>query len=99
MFEFDEEGTHGGSLFGCASVGCFAVGIKTAFVAYSDRVLVVVKAMGSYHGFGTASFDGAISADDVMVADTLPTSGFVPLVDLGCAGSLIRTDGRAMDDD
>lgn len=85
-------------MFGGASVGSFAVSIKTSFVTDADAVLVVVKAMGSYHGLGTTSFDGAISADDVMVADTLPSSLLVPLVDLSCAGGLVGSDGGTVDD-
>ena len=68
LLELDEEGTEGGFLFGSACVGCFAIGIKTAFVAYSDRVLIVNEAMGSYHGFGTSSFYGTVSADNIVVA-------------------------------
>ena len=98
-FELYQEGAHGGSLFGCSGVGSFAVGIKTTFVAYSDAVLVVVQAMGSYHGLRATSLNGSISTDDIVVTDTLPTSLLVPLVNLGCAGGLIGTDSGAMDDD
>ena len=99
MFEFDEEGTHRGFLLGCSGIGCFAVGIKATFVADADAVLIVVKTMGSYHGHGTALFDGSISTDDVMVADALPSTLLVPLVNLRCAGGLIVTDSGTMDDD
>lgn len=82
-----------------AGVGWFAVSIKTAFVAYTYGVLVMVLAMGSDHGLGTSSFDGTISADDVVVTDALPTLLLVPLVNLGCAGGLVGTDSGAVDDD
>ncbi len=97
MLEFDKEGAHGGFLLWGAGVGCFAVGIKTAFVTDSDAMLVVVQTMGSDLGFWASSVDAAIAVDDVVVADAFPTSGFVPAVNLFYAGGLIGTDGTAVD--
>lgn len=60
-------------------------------------MLVVILAMGSYYGLGTTLLYGIVSVDDMVVANAFPTSFLVPLVNLGCAGALVGTDGRAVD--
>lgn len=60
-------------------------------------MLVVILAMSAYHGFGSSLLYGAVTADDIVVANAFPTSLLVPLVNLGCAGALVGTDGGAVD--
>ena len=83
LLEFDEEGTHGGTLLGSASVGRFAVGIKASFIADADAMAVVVLHMGADNRLWSASFDAAISTDYIVVADAITiASCSVPFVNL-----------------
>ena len=50
-------------------------------------------------GDGTASFDGAVEVDDVVIVDVCPSIvADVPLSDVGCTEVLAFDRGRAMDD-
>ena len=44
-------------------------------------------------------FDGAVEADDVMIADGPEATGTVPAVDIGSGDVLSRTGGGTVDDD
>ena len=51
-------------------------------------------------GDGTASFDGAVEVDDVVIADVCPSIvADVPLTDVSCTEVLAFDRGGAMDDD
>lgn len=83
-----------------AGVRRTALGIEPALIADPDTVGVVVLAMSPDHFDRAPGFDGAVAADDEMVAAAvLPAPGTMPAVDLFEAALLIRTNGGAMDDD
>lgn len=50
--------------------------------------------MSSDHRFGSAFLDGSITADDVVIADTVRiATGAMPFVDLLGAACLVGLDG------
>ena len=83
LLEFDEEGTQSGFLFGGTSVlGFLAVGSHSSDVADANGVFVVVQTVGTDLFLWASFVDAAVAVDDVVIADSFPTSGFVPAVDV-----------------
>ena len=73
--------------------------VETAFVAHTDAVAVVVLTVGAHHFQGATNLDGAVAANDEVVAATVfPTTGAMPAVDFAHAALLVRTHGAAVDD-
>lgn len=97
--EFGEEGVERCLLLFGARVARIAAHVKPSFVADADGMGVVILAVGADSGLWTACLDGAIATDDVVVADALPPSLPVPVVDLGGGGCLAGTHGGAVDDE
>ena len=73
-------------------------GVKSAFVADAEAVLVVVLAVGTNVGFSPSGLNAAVATHDIVIADALPSASAVPLVNLPCARCLAGTHGTAMDD-
>ena len=89
--EVFKEGSEGCTLFGGASVGRGAVGIKASFIADADAMAVVVLHMGADNRFWSAWFDAAISTDNIVVADAITiASCSVPFVNLTGGAGLVR---------
>ena len=57
--EVFKEGSEGCTLFGCASVGRGAVGVKASFIADADAMAVMVLHMGADNRLWSARFDAA----------------------------------------
>ena len=55
--------------------------------------------MRPVEGDVSSRFDGAVEADDVMIADGPEATGTVPAVDVGSGDVLSRTGGGTVDDD
>ena len=73
-------------------------GIKSAFIADAEAVLVVVLAVSTDVGFSPSGLNAAIATHDIVIAYALPSALAVPLVDLPCARCLAGAHGTAMDD-
>lgn len=99
LLEGAEELEQGSLLGTCACVLGIAGGVESSFVTDAKGVGVVTGAVGANLGFGAARLDGAVAEDDVVIADAVPASGAMPVVDLDGGGGLVRTNGTAMDDD
>ena len=82
LLQFGQQVEHGLFLLRGTSVSRLASGIKTAFVADTDGVAVVVQTMGTNHFFRSADFNIAIPADIVVVSWPIPAFGDVPFRDL-----------------
>lgn len=86
----------------CASVrvvGGAAFLVQSADVADADGTLVPAHTMRPVEGDVSSRFDGAVEADDVMIADGPEATGTVPAVDIGSGDVLSRTGGGTVDDD
>ena len=81
LFEILEQMDERGSLSRGSGIGSSAIGIEATFVADSDRMLVVVAGMGSYHLLGASLIDLAITSTVVVVAGAFPAFGNVHLVE------------------
>lgn len=97
--QFSYERTKGGALFGCACVFCFLIGIQSTDVADADAVGIVIEAMGTNLLQRTALMNGAIAIDDEVIADTFPSAGLVPAIDVGHGVVLALNRGGTMQDD
>ena len=73
-------------------------GVKSAFVADAEAVLVVVLAMSTDDGFRPSGLYASVTTHDIVIADALPSALAVPLVNLPCARCLAGAHGTAMDD-
>ena len=73
-------------------------GVKSAFVADAEAVLVVVLAVSTDVGFSPSGLNAAIATHDIVIAYALPSALAVPLVNLPCARCLAGAHGTAMDD-
>ena len=73
-------------------------GIKSAFIADAEAVLVVVLAVSTDDGFRPSGLNAAIATHDIVIANALPSALAVPLVNLPCARCLVGAHGTAMDD-
>lgn len=89
----------GGALLRGSCVGRLALSIEASDVAYSYRVLVVVLAVGADGGFRAPSLNGAVTTDDIVIADSSETADFVPAGDVGSGVVLAIDGGGAVDDD
>ena len=74
-----------------------SVGVKSAFVADAEAVLVVVLAMSTDFEFSPSGLNAAIATHDIVIANALPSALAVPLVNLPCARCLAGSHGTAMD--
>ena len=74
------------------------IGVKSAFVADAEAVLVVVLAVSTDFEFRPSGLNAAIATHDIVIADALPSALAVPLVNLPCARCLAGAHGTAMDD-
>ena len=75
-----------------------SVGVKSAFVADAEAVLVVVLAVSTDVGFSPSGLNAAVATHDIVIAYALPPALAVPLVNLPCARCLAGAHGTAMDD-
>ena len=75
-----------------------SVGVKSAFVADAEAVLVVVLAVSTDVGFSPSGLNAAVATHDIVIAYALPSALAGPLVDLPCARCLAGAHGTAMDD-
>ncbi len=73
-------------------------GVKSAFVADAEAVLVVVLAVSTDVGFSPSGLNAAVATHDIVIAYALPPALAVPLVNLPCARCLAGAHGTAMDD-
>ena len=89
----------GGALCICPCVGGAAFLVQSADVADADGTLVPAHTMRPVEGDVPSRFDGAVEADDVMIADGPEATGTVPAVDVGSGDVLSRTGGGTVDDD
>ena len=74
------------------------IGIKSAFIADAEAVLVVVLAVSTDDGFRPSGLYASVTTHDIVIADALPSALAVPLVNLPCARCLAGAHGTAMDD-
>lgn len=73
------------------------IGVKSAFVADAEAVLVVVLAMSTDFEFSPSGLNAAVATHDIVIAYALPSALAVPLVNLPCARCLAGSHGTAMD--
>ena len=74
------------------------IGVKSAFIADAEAVLVVVLAVSTDIGFCPSGLNAAVATHDIVIPYALPTALAVPLVNLPCARCLAGAHGTAMDD-
>ena len=96
-----EQLAHGYFLFLGTRVGCLAVFIKSAFIADTYRIGIVVHAVRTDHPFRPTLFYTSVTTDHVMVAYTeLPFLLFAMIpVNLGDRAGLVGLYCRTVDDD
>ena len=75
-----------------------SVGVKSAFVADAEAVLVVVLAMSTDDGFRPSGLNAAVATHDIVITYALPSALAVPLVNLPCARCLAGAHGTAIGD-
>ena len=97
--QLPDEGEYGSPLGFRPCVSRLSKQVESALVADADGVLIVARAVGSDHGVGTSSLNGAITTDDVVVAYHSPPLGTVPRIYLACTRCLCGLDCRAVDDE
>ena len=73
------------------------IGVKSAFIADAEAVLVVVLAVSTDDGFRPAGLYASVTTHDIVIAYALPSALAVPLVNLPCARCLAGAHGTAMD--
>ena len=93
-----EQGSHRGSLLRRPCVGGMASRIEASLVADAYRVAVMPLAVCADDCLAATWLYAPVTTDDVVVADALPATGFVPLVYLLCGTGLRGLHGTAMDD-
>ena len=71
----------------CPCVGGAAFLVQSADVADADGTLVPAHTMRPVEGDVPSRFDGAVEADDVMIADGPEATGTVPAVDVAAVMS------------
>ena len=74
------------------------IGIKSAFVADAEAVLVVVLAMSTDDGSRPSGLNAAVATHDIVIAYALPPALAVPLVNLPCARCLAGAHGTAREE-
>ena len=88
LVQLFEQPAHGLLLCLGARVGGLTADVQTTLVAYAYRVLVVVLAcyvaVGANHPFRSSQLYCSVTTDDVVVADALESSAFMPLLYLLC---------------
>ena len=82
--EVFEQLSHGSLLFSRSRVGGLTADVEPALVADAYRVGVVIHAVGANLTFRTAWLYLSVTTDDVVVADALKSSVFMPIVDVCC---------------
>ena len=82
--EVFEQLSHGSLLFSRSCVGGLTSDVQSALVADAYRVGVVVHAVGANLTFRTAWLYLSVTTDDVVVADALKSSVFMPLLYVLC---------------
>ena len=82
--EVFEQLSHGSLLFSRSRVGGLTADVEPALVADANGVGVVVHAVGANLTFRTAWLYLSVTTDDVVVADALKSSVFMPIVDVCC---------------
>ena len=99
-FQLSDEGGQRGFL--CRGHGVLVVHALCGHAADegdADAAGVMSEAVRTCEREGPALVHPSVGMDDVVVADTLPTSLAVPGVNLGCAGGLVGCDCRTVNDD
>ena len=88
LVQFLEQPAHGLLLCLGARVGRLTADVQTTLVTNTYRVLVVVLAcyvaVGADHPFRSSQLYCSVTTDDVVVADALESSAFMPLLYLLC---------------
>jgi hypothetical protein len=94
-----EQSSHGSLLHVRSRIGGLTADIQPALVADTDRVGVVVLAMGTDHPFRTAWLYRSVSSDYVVVADAeLPALSAMPRVYLSGRACLVGPHRRTVND-
>ena len=97
--EVEEEADEGSTLFECAGVLGFAVGIETAFVADADGAAVEGAAVSAHFIQAAVLGDGAILADVEVITDIEEASREVVVLELLGSVVLGLAGGGAVNDD
>ena len=84
LVEVFEQLSHGSLLFRRPRVGGLTSDVEPTLVADAYRVGVVVHAVGANLTFRTAWLYLSVTTDDVVVADALKSSVFMPLLYVLC---------------
>ena len=84
-----------------AGICFFPQGVQSALITHSDRVFVVVQAVGTHKPFRSSWLNLSVTTDNVVVADAkLVMAVFsVPRVNLSCRTLLVGAYCRAVDND
>ena len=82
--EVFEQLSHGSLLFSRSRVGGLTSDVEPALVADANGMGVMVHAVGANLTFRTAWLYLSVTTDDVVVADALKSSVFMPIVDVCC---------------
>ena len=97
--KFFEQFAHGSLLSRRPGVGGLTADVQPALVTDTDRVGVVVLAMGTDHPFRTAWLYRSVSSNHVVVADAeLPALSAVPRVYLSGRTRLVGPHCRTVND-
>ncbi len=92
-----EQTQQGTFLAGRTGIGGVAVFVQTAFVADTERVLVIAYGVGAHQLFVARLIGPAVAGDVVVVARE--SEPFRVTADEGCHGKvLVRARGRTVDD-
>ena len=98
LFQRDEQCVESELLGRCAGVGGAAFLIEATLVADADGVGIIMPGVGTDHLLGTAEVQLSVAGDVVVVAAALPAFGFVHLVEPFHGNVLVRSRGRAVND-
>ena len=82
--QFLKQSSQGSLLFSRSRVGGLTSDVEPALVADAYRVGVMVHAVGANLTFRTAWLYLSVTTDDVVVADALKSSVFMPLLYVLC---------------
>ena len=98
LVQFLKQSSHGSLLSRRSGIGGLTADIEPALIADTNRVGIVVLAVGTCQPFRTAWLYCSVPTDHVVVADTefpmvIPA---MPRVDLSGRGGLVRPDCRTV---
>ena len=91
-----QEGMHASSLSLGACICRATICIQSTLITDTYGISIMPATMRTYLLLWATSFYTTITADDVVVANAIPTSSTMPTVNVCCRRALTRPHGRAV---